>query len=186
MDEQPQTGRASWKDLRPRTQLGIIFAIVTALVVGLSINSAAARADRAAATPVAGSSSLPMTPTGSYTVGQQYYADKIAMPNYVGWTLQAAVNDLASRGIRVGGFAPSYANSVIAYQNPYPGTRVGQSTVHSIQLMVSNAAPTTTPPTASTTTTPPSNTDVDIDVDEDHNLPDGALTGGFCRRKWWC
>ncbi|MBB5156074.1 thermonuclease family protein [Saccharopolyspora phatthalungensis] len=28
---------------------------------------------------------------------------------------------------------------------------------------------------------------VDVDVDAPHvNLPDGALTGGFCARKWWC
>lgn len=24
------------------------------------------------------------------------------------------------------------------------------------------------------------------DSDDDHNMPDGALTGGFCARKWWC
>jgi hypothetical protein len=23
-------------------------------------------------------------------------------------------------------------------------------------------------------------------VDHHHNLPDGALTGGYCARKWWC
>ena len=28
--------------------------------------------------------------------------------------------------------------------------------------------------------------DVDVDVDDDVNLPDGALTGGYCARKWWC
>lgn len=29
--------------------------------------------------------------------------------------------------------------------------------------------------------------DVDVHVDTDHHdLPDGALTGGYCRRKWWC
>jgi endonuclease YncB( thermonuclease family) len=28
--------------------------------------------------------------------------------------------------------------------------------------------------------------DVDVDVDDDGNLPDGALTGGYCARKWWC
>ncbi|WP_207787480.1 thermonuclease family protein [Actinomycetospora cinnamomea] len=27
----------------------------------------------------------------------------------------------------------------------------------------------------------------DVDVDRPHvNLPDGALTGGYCARKWWC
>jgi len=31
-----------------------------------------------------------------------------------------------------------------------------------------------------------SDVDVDVDVDRDHNLPDGALTGGYCARKWWC
>ena len=28
--------------------------------------------------------------------------------------------------------------------------------------------------------------DVDIDVSHDGGLPDGALTGGYCRKKWWC
>jgi len=28
--------------------------------------------------------------------------------------------------------------------------------------------------------------EVDVDVDDDGNLPDGALTGGYCARKWWC
>lgn len=29
--------------------------------------------------------------------------------------------------------------------------------------------------------------DVDVDVDAPNvNLPDGALTGGFCARKWYC
>lgn len=32
----------------------------------------------------------------------------------------------------------------------------------------------------------PSSSDVDIDVDRDGNMPDGALTGGYCARKWWC
>ncbi len=22
--------------------------------------------------------------------------------------------------------------------------------------------------------------------DDDYNMPDGALTGGYCARKWWC
>jgi len=39
--------------------------------------------------------------------------------------------------------------------------------------------------------TPPvtsSGGDVDVDVDfgDDNGLPDGALTGGYCARKWWC
>lgn len=31
-------------------------------------------------------------------------------------------------------------------------------------------------------------TDVDVYVDDDgdFNMPDGALTGGYCARKWWC
>lgn len=28
--------------------------------------------------------------------------------------------------------------------------------------------------------------EVDVDDDDDVNLPDGALTGGYCARKWWC
>ena len=32
--------------------------------------------------------------------------------------------------------------------------------------------------------------DVDVDVDwpdpGDQGLPDGALTGGYCGKKWWC
>jgi hypothetical protein len=29
--------------------------------------------------------------------------------------------------------------------------------------------------------------DIDVDIDDDNvNLPDGALTGSYCARKWWC
>jgi hypothetical protein len=38
---------------------------------------------------------------------------------------------------------------------------------------------------ATSTTTRAPSTDVDVDVDH-HGLPDGALTGGYCARKWWC
>lgn len=61
-----------------------------------------------------------------------------------------------------------------------------------VQLIIAAESPTTTttpPPTTTTTSEPPpaSDTDVDVHVDTDHhNLPDGALTGGYCRRKWWC
>jgi endonuclease YncB( thermonuclease family) len=38
--------------------------------------------------------------------------------------------------------------------------------------------------------TPPTSSDYDVDVDlgrhGDNGLPDGALTGGYCARKWWC
>lgn len=30
------------------------------------------------------------------------------------------------------------------------------------------------------------NVDVDVDRGGHHNMPDGALTGGYCARKWWC
>ena len=45
-----------------------------------------------------------------------------------------------------------------------------------------------TPPVASTDST--DSTDVDPDLDGpspgDQGLPDGALTGGYCKKKWWC
>ncbi|SFN56667.1 hypothetical protein SAMN05216207_1016147 [Pseudonocardia ammonioxydans] len=32
-----------------------------------------------------------------------------------------------------------------------------------------------------------SDVDVYVDTDDDDvNMPDGALTGGYCARKWWC
>lgn len=33
-----------------------------------------------------------------------------------------------------------------------------------------------------------SDVDVYVDTDDsgDYNMPDGALTGGYCARKWWC
>lgn len=31
-----------------------------------------------------------------------------------------------------------------------------------------------------------SDVDVYVDTDDDVNMPDGALTGGYCARKWWC
>ncbi|MDD7942043.1 thermonuclease family protein [Actinomycetospora lutea] len=39
-------------------------------------------------------------------------------------------------------------------------------------------------PTTSSTSGP----DVDVDLGDgrDNGLPDGALTGGYCARKWWC
>lgn len=33
---------------------------------------------------------------------------------------------------------------------------------------------------------PAENPHVHVDVDHHHNSRDGALTGGFCRRHWWC
>ncbi|MDD7942011.1 hypothetical protein PHK61_26700 [Actinomycetospora lutea] len=33
---------------------------------------------------------------------------------------------------------------------------------------------------------PTGDVDVDVDNDGDRNMPDGALTGGYCARKWWC
>lgn len=40
------------------------------------------------------------------------------------------------------------------------------------------------------TTSSTSDDDVDVDVDlprrGDNGLPDGALTGGYCAKKWWC
>lgn len=44
--------------------------------------------------------------------------------------------------------------------------------------------PTATQPTPAATYSPAPLPEVDVD---DHvNLPDGALTGGYCARKWWC
>ncbi|GAA4875469.1 thermonuclease family protein [Actinomycetospora straminea] len=39
-----------------------------------------------------------------------------------------------------------------------------------------------------TTTSSSSGSDdeVEIEDDDDRGLPDGALTGGYCARKWWC
>jgi len=36
--------------------------------------------------------------------------------------------------------------------------------------------------------TPPTGSDVDVYVDggDDVTMPDGALTGGYCARTWWC
>lgn len=45
------------------------------------------------------------------------------------------------------------------------------------------------PPAPVQTSSPVSSSpgsDADIDVDRDSNMPDGALTGGYCARKWWC
>jgi hypothetical protein len=28
--------------------------------------------------------------------------------------------------------------------------------------------------------------DIDTDDDGDYNMPDGALTGGYCARECWC
>lgn len=162
-------------------------AIGVGVIVLLLIVAAIAGPGTPSGTTAAASRPLPMTPTGGYTVGEQYYAGKVAMPNYVGWTLQAAVNDLASRGIRVGTFDPVYATSIIQSQNPYPGTRISQDNANVVQLLVPEVAPTTTTTRPSTTTTtPPVQPDVDVEVDDDTNLPDGALTGGYCRKKWWC
>lgn len=48
-------------------------------------------------------------------------------------------------------------------------------------------APTPTPEPVATTAPEPAPSDTYVDVDVPHmNLPDGALTGGYCRHKWWC
>jgi hypothetical protein len=48
--------------------------------------------------------------------------------------------------------------------------------------------PSITPAPAAAETGSPSGKDTHVYVDthRDHNLPDGALSGGFCRRHWWC
>lgn len=38
----------------------------------------------------------------------------------------------------------------------------------------------------SVTSEPDAGSDVYVDSDDDHNGRDGALTGGYCARKWWC
>jgi hypothetical protein len=43
--------------------------------------------------------------------------------------------------------------------------------------------PPTTPTPGPTVTPSP---EPAADLDDDVNLPDGALTGGYCARKWWC
>ena len=132
-----------------------------------------------------------------YVAGQDYYADTIPMPNYQGWTLSAAVSDLSQRGVTVSMAAGSNPYATIVSQNPAPGTRIKQSTASSVQFMVPLSTPTPTTTTAPTTTTtepPPAITDdssdgdvdVHVDTDHHHNLADGALTGGYCRHKWWC
>ena len=42
------------------------------------------------------------------------------------------------------------------------------------------------PETSSSTVSSSSSSDPDVHIDHHHNLPDGALTGGYCARKWWC
>jgi hypothetical protein len=41
-------------------------------------------------------------------------------------------------------------------------------------------------PEAAPETTTSSGDSTHVYVDHHHNLPDGALTGGYCARKWWC
>ena len=43
-----------------------------------------------------------------------------------------------------------------------------------------------TPAVTDTTDSPDVDIDVDLGDDGDDGLPDGALTGGYCARKWWC
>lgn len=47
-------------------------------------------------------------------------------------------------------------------------------------------APTTPTPTYSAAPSPAKLPDVDIHHGDHVNMPDGALTGGYCRHKWWC
>lgn len=159
-------------------------AIGCGIIVLLLIVAALSGTKMPGGTSAAASRSLPMTPSGSYTVGEQNYVGTVAMPDYRGWTITAAISDLASRGINVGTAVPGSEYAIVQSQNPYPGTRISQANASIVQLMVPTTTTTTTPPPA-TTSAAPSNTDVDVDVDH-HNLPDGALTGGYCRHKWWC
>lgn len=174
----------SWDELSTKSQAAVVAALSVAVLILFGLISALS-SPSPTATAASGGGSLPMTPSGAYTVGEQYYAGKVAMPNYVGWTLQAAINDLSARGISVGTALPGSEYATIVSQNPYPGTRISQATANVIQLMVpTTSTTTTTTPPPTTTSEAPSNTDVNVDVD--HNSRDGALTGGYCRRKWWC
>jgi hypothetical protein len=72
-------------------------------------------------------------------------------------------------------------------------SRPPQATVTPARQPVTYVTPTPTPtPTPELVETPAPAIDepppdVHIDVDRNHaNLPDGALTGGYCAHKWWC
>lgn len=154
------------------------------LAAFLAISTLSALNRPAAATA---SSSAPYQSTYS---NNAYGTGMIAMPNYVGWSVQAAIDDLLQRGIVIRAASSAAAASTVLAQTPNPGTTITQATANLVQFTIPVAPTTTTtttaPPTTTTTEPPASDTDVHIDVDEHHNLPDGALTGGYCRRKWWC
>lgn len=66
---------------------------------------------------------------------------------------------------------------------PYASSPVSTTRYVPPTAPVEFTAPTSEPEAS----VPVSEPDVDVHVDTDHHdLPDGALTGGYCRRKWWC
>lgn len=65
---------------------------------------------------------------------------------------------------------------------PPPPPRTVYVTVPTAPTPTPTPTPVVTPTVESTPARIP-----DVDVHGDHvNLPDGALTGGYCARKWWC
>ena len=88
------------------------------------------------------------------------------------------------------------ATTMVAY--PHSGVAAGDGAAADYvgELRASDpngrtcSAPTTPTPTPTTTSAPGYDDDGDVDVDlpspGDQGLPDGALSGGYCARKWRC
>lgn len=77
--------------------------------------------------------------------------------------------------------APAYVPRTIASRPPMPP-------IPTITRVWTPAPePTSEPAPTTVSEAPTGGSDVHVDVDRPHhNLPDGALTGGFCRHHRWC
>lgn len=87
----------------------------------------------------------------------------------------------APAGYRYGRF--DYAGADEFHGSTGPWQYVTDTSSGSV-LQACSPAPVTAPLSGSTVEPGPGR--VDVHVDGDHNGRDGALTGGYCRRRWYC
>lgn len=168
-----------WKGIGIATAAVVAFCVIGSLA-SLGGGSSTETASAAPATTIPAAPAAPKT----YT-----------MPDFRGQTVGEAANIIhAALGpntlVESPGDNSSVSQPVVA-TDPAPGAPVTASTVFHLYPAVTS----TTTPAPTTTETPPTtdpapasdDSSGGVYVDHGHtNHRDGALTGGYCRHKWWC
>lgn len=129
--EQTQTSRNN-RGPRFRRGLWITLTVVLVFILGMAVSQAANK------TPTPSASPAPVAAPASTSPPA---AAAVAMPDYRGQTMQAAVNDLNTVGLGMHLQNPATANMLVGSQIPAPGTQISASTT-GIQLFPTTPAPT--------------------------------------------